>query len=884
MLKNMSSSEIRKSFIKYFEDKQHIRVPSSSLIPYGDQTLLFTNAGMVQFKDVFLGIKNLPYKRAVSAQKCVRAGGKHNDLENVGRTARHHTFFEMLGNFSFGDYFKREAILYAWEYLTEVLELPKDKLYVTIYIDDDEAFRLWREVTGIPPSRIIRLGEEDNFWSMGETGPCGPCSEIYIDRGEERSCGASECGIGKCDCDRWCELWNLVFMQYDRDENGNLKPLPKPSIDTGMGLERVSSVMQGVDSNFDTDLLRPIISNIEEKAGQKYYADDRGFPFRVISDHIRACTFLIGDGVVPSNEGRGYVLRRIMRRAIRYCKVLGFEKTILHELVPVVTSIMGKTYPNIKDMQEYIQKAVHSEEEKFIETLNEGMKIVNEIILNLKSKDELIIKGEDAFKLYDTYGFPLDLTEDIANENGLKVDKTGFDQAMEKQREKARLARVDNTKGALPIHVIEQIEELPSATFTGYNTLSDTGEIIAIINKNELVDLFSGKDEVIILLDRTPFFAESGGQVGDIGYMENSKSLVRVTDTISLYGKPAHICKLEKGLLNIGDKLNLHVNKGVRYSIARNHTATHLLHKALREVLGEQVKQSGSFVGSNRLRFDFNHFAQLSNEEIEKIEDIVNTKILENIPIEVKKASVQEALKQGAIALFGEKYGEEVRVVSINKYSKELCGGTHLNNTGEIGLFKIISESSIGAGLRRIEAITGLAIIDQYKNMEKRINEISEILNVNPKDIISRINELEENIKIKGKELSSLQNKLSNIIADKLIINATGVNNSLIICSKVDALNIEELRNMADVAKGKVKSAIIILGAIIGKRINFVVKVTDDLVERKVHAGQIAKEVARAVGGNGGGRADMAQAGGKELSNIDQALEIGEKVVKSMLV
>ena len=643
MVKNMSSSMIRESFIQFFEDKQHTRVPSSSLIPYGDQTLLFTNAGMVQFKDVFLGIKSLPYKRAVSAQKCVRAGGKHNDLENVGRTARHHTFFEMLGNFSFGDYFKREAILYSWEYLTEVLELPKDKLYVTVYIDDDEAFQLWQEIAGIPSCRIIRLGEKDNFWSMGETGPCGPCSEIFIDRGEERSCGASECGIGKCDCDRWCELWNLVFMQYDRDEDGNLSLLPKPSIDTGMGLERVSAVMQGVDSNFETDLLRPIISSIEEKTEQKYYADDRGFPFRVISDHIRACTFLIADGVLPSNEGRGYVLRRIMRRAIRYCKVLGFEKPILHELVPVVVSIMGKTYPSIKDMQEYIQEVIRTEEERFIETLNEGMKIVNDIIDNLKSRDELIIKGEDAFKLYDTYGFPLDLTEEIANENGLSVDRIGFEKEMEKQREKARSARIENVKGTLSTQVIERFEELPSVEFTGYNTLSDTGEIIALINNNKLVDRFSGEDEIIIVLDRTPFFAESGGQVGDIGYMENNTSLVRVIDTLSFYGKAAHICKIEKGLLKIGDKLNTHVNKEFRYSTARNHTATHLLHKALREVLGDQVKQSGSFVSASRLRFDFNHFSALSNEEIEEIEKIVNNKILENIPVEVKKTTYRSS-------------------------------------------------------------------------------------------------------------------------------------------------------------------------------------------------------------------------------------------------
>ncbi|HHY13153.1 MAG TPA: alanine--tRNA ligase [Thermoanaerobacterales bacterium] len=879
----MSSNEIRKSFIKYFKSKEHMEIPSSSLIPHDDETLLFTNAGMVQFKDVFLGLNRLPYKKAVTVQKCVRAGGKHNDLENVGKTARHHTFFEMLGNFSFGDYFKREAISYSWEYLTKVLELPPNRLYVTVYLEDDEAYDLWHNFVKLPSDKIIRLGDEDNFWSMGEIGPCGPCSEVFIDRGEKYSCGASECGIGKCDCDRWYELWNLVFMQYERSETGTLSLLPKPSIDTGMGLERVATIMQGVDSNYDTDLLRPIISQIEKKSKQKYYTDERGFPFRVISDHIRACTFLIVDGVLPSNEGRGYVLRRILRRATRFCKVLGFEKTVLHELVPSVISIMGDTYPDIIKMQDYIQEVIKSEEERFINTLNEGMKIVNGIIADLKSKKEYIINGKDVFKLYDTYGFPLDLTEDIAEENGLKVDKSGFEKEMAEQKTKARNAQEEQTKDMLTEIISEKIEELPPVEFTGYGKLSDTGRVVALINKDKFVKIFEGVGSVKIILDRTPFYAESGGQIGDIGHMENKSCFVKVDNTVNIYGKTVHICTLKNGHICIGDELNLVVNKTARYSTARNHTATHLLHKALKMVLGEQVRQSGSFVGPKGLRFDFNHFSSLSDEEIDEIEKIINSKIMENIPVITNMTTTQEALKNGAIALFGEKYGEEVRVVDINSYSKELCGGTHVNNTSEIGLFKIINEGSIGSGLRRIEAITSLEILNQFKSLENKMGKIASSLNVNPENLFYRIKTMEETIKLKEKEIQELQDKLANASVDSILQNAVKIDKTLIICTDVNVSNVAALRNMADIIDNQTDSSIIILGAIIGNGVNFVVKVTEDLVQKNVHAGKIIKSVAEVVGGSGGGRADMAQAGGKNKSNLNKALKIGLDIAKGAL-
>ncbi|MDD4402729.1 MAG: alanine--tRNA ligase, partial [Desulfitobacteriaceae bacterium] len=701
----LSGNEIREKFLAYFESKGHTRVESSSLVPYQDPTLLFANAGMNQFKDVFLGLEKRPYTRATSSQKCVRAGGKHNDLETVGKTARHHTFFEMLGNFSFGDYFKREAITYAWEFLTKEMGLPEDKLYATIYQDDDEADDLWRELTSIPPERIVRLGEKDNFWSMGDTGPCGPCSEVLIDRGEKYSCGTN-CEIGKCDCDRFLEIWNLVFMQYNRDAEGKMTPLPRPSIDTGMGLERITSVVQDVESNYDTDLIKPLLKAVESLCGQTYYRDQRGFAFRVVADHIRACTFLISDGVLPSNEGRGYVLRRILRRAIRFGKVLGIEDPFMDKLVPVVVDLMKGVYPAIEEKADYLAQVIRREEERFHVTLNEGIHLAQEIVHNLQEKGLTVIPGEEAFRLYDTFGFPLDLTEDIAEEAGFKVDVEGFNQAMEEQRAKARSARQEVRAWDLALTVQNLAGNLPASKFTGYELLEDAGEIGAILKDGELVAEAEDGEEVYLIVNRTPFYAEGGGQAGDMGEIAAASGQVRVENTKKMPdGKIVHQ-GVVSGVVSAGEKVTLLVDILARRNTAKNHTATHLLQKALQIVLGDHVHQAGSFVEEARLRFDFTHFAALTREELWKIEDLVNDKIAESLEVTASEMSLAEAKKLGAMALFGEKYGETVRVVRIEDFSKELCGGTHVRNTSQLGLFKIISESAVGSGLRRIEAVT----------------------------------------------------------------------------------------------------------------------------------------------------------------------------------
>ncbi|MDK2836788.1 MAG: alanyl-tRNA synthetase [Thermosediminibacterales bacterium] len=879
----MKSQEIREKFLRYFEKKGHTRVPSSSLVPQDDPTLLFTNAGMVQFKDVFLGNKKLPYKRAVTAQKCVRAGGKHNDLDSVGRTARHHTFFEMLGNFSFGDYFKRDAISFAWEFLTEELGIPKEKLWVTIYKDDDEAFDLWQEITGIPAERIIRLGEKDNFWSMGDTGPCGPCSEIFIDRGEEERCEAPECGIGKCDCDRWREIWNLVFMQYNRDENGNLTPLPKPSIDTGMGLERISTVLQGVYSNYDTDLLRPLIIFTEKLTGKKYYEDDRGFPFRVIADHIRACSFLISDGVMPSNEGRGYVLRRILRRAVRFGKVLGMDEPFLFKIVPEVVSIMGEAYPEIIKMNEFIQKVIKAEEERFLETLNEGIKIVQDMIKRIKSTGKNTISGQEAFVLYDTYGFPLDLTEDIAEENGLTVDKEGFEKEMERQRVRAKKAREEAFKGDIMDVIMEELKHLPATEFLGYSQTQAIGRVIALYSEETSINSATINDYIRVILDRTPFYAESGGQLGDKGVLKSDEFEIEVEDTQKTAdGKIVHIGTVKKGKVNVNDEVEAVVDGIRRKAIARNHSATHLLHKALRELLGEHVKQSGSLVDSERLRFDFSHFTSLSSNELKQIEKRVNTMIFEDLEVVVKETTVQDAIKQGAIALFGEKYGEKVRMIEIGEYSKELCGGTHVRRTGEIGMFKIISEGSIGSGLRRIEAITGWCVLNYLTKLEEKINDISSILKSKPEEIKEKIEQLIQRTKEQQKQIEALQDRLVSSKLTDLMNNGYSeeVNGHSVLSIRVEASNMDALRKISDMLKQKIDSGIIILGAKTGEKLSFVTVVTKDLVEKGINAADIIKLVSKEADGSGGGRPDMAQAGGKSPEKLDTALKKGIEIAK----
>lgn len=879
----LTGKEIRKKFIEYFQSKDHTHVSSSSLIPHNDPTLLFSNAGMNQFKDIFLGLEKRPYSRAVTSQKCVRAGGKHNDLDTVGRTARHHTFFEMLGNFSFGDYFKRDAITYAWEFLTKEVGLPQDKLYITIYQDDDEAFQLWQELTPVPAERIFRLGEKDNFWSMGDTGPCGPCSEIHIDRGEDKTCDAPECAIGKCDCDRWLEIWNLVFMQYNRDENGTLTPLPRPSIDTGMGLERITSVVQDVDSNYDTDLIKPLIKEVEKISGKEYFPGQKGFPFRVIADHARSCTFLISDGILPSNEGRGYVLRRILRRAVRFGKVLGIEKPFLYQLSPVVRDLMIDAYPELEESLDYVQNIIKIEEERFRETLNDGIKIVNEIIKKTKAEGSSQISGQEAFTLYDTYGFPIDLTQDIAEENGLTVDEAGFNQAMEEQRQRARNAQKDVKAWDLALTVSEQLGQLPPSKFLGYEKLETSSRVLGIINEGKSVSQVKDAQEVYIVLDETPFYPEGGGQVGDKGVLEGTKGQMKVLGTQKLPdGKIVHLGEV-MGEISTNEEIKAMVDSKLRKATARNHSATHLLHKALKEVLGDHVNQAGSLVEPNRLRFDFSHFTQVTPEELELIEEKVNKEILVGHIVETFEANIEEAKKLGATALFGEKYGDVVRCVKSGNYSLELCGGTHVKNTSEIALIKIVSEGAVAAGIRRIEAVTGEKALITIKEQENLLKNVSQALKANPKDLVPKIEQVLGQLKDMEKEMEQLRAKVSKQEAEGLIEKTKVIKGINVLVTEVNSNDVNNLRSMADIFRDKLGSAVVVLGAKSEDKVNFVATVTKDLVKKGIHAGNIIREVAKEAGGGGGGRPDMAQAGGKLPEKTQQALELVNELVEKQL-
>jgi alanyl-tRNA synthetase len=865
----MTSQELREKFLSYFESKGHTRVGSSSLVPQNDPTLLFTNAGMNQFKDVFLGLTSLPYSRAVTCQKCVRAGGKHNDLESVGKTARHHTFFEMLGNFSFGDYFKKEAIEYGWEFLTEVLKLPEEQLWVSIFEEDEEAFELWQ--AHIPTDRIVRLGEKDNFWSMGDTGPCGPCSEIYIDRGQEHSCDAKECALGKCDCDRWRELWNLVFMQYNRDEQGNMTPLPKPSIDTGMGLERIATVMQDVYSNYDTDLLRPIISFVENMTGIQYKESEEGFPFRVIADHSRASTFLISDGVLPGNEGRNYVLRRIIRRAARYGKELSLNEPFLYKVVPQVVSLMKDTYPDLEKNALYIQKVIKLEEERFLETLNDGLRILYESMDKLSEEGKKEIPGSMAFMLYDTYGFPIDLTRDIAEEKGMTVDTDTFKKHMAQQREKAKSARKETYRID---ELYEILAPLQPTVFVGYDELQSNSKVQYILSNHKPVKSCNDKTaEVILVLDRTPFYAESGGQVGDTGIIKNKSFLFAVSDTQKTPdGKIYHIGRIEDGFINVDDSALAEVNVERRQSIARNHSATHLLHKALKEVLGEHVNQAGSLVDEHRLRFDFSHFTALTNEEIRQVENNVNNAILNNLQATICLTTLHEAEEQGAVALFGEKYQDLVRVVSFGDYSKELCGGTHVKYSSEIGLFKIVSETGIGAGLRRIEAVCAINLIHYLYDTLESLNVTARLLKAAPNEIAQKVDELLEKHRIMEREIDSLKQNAINFEVDDILKKKECVNGVNLISIKTEKKDIDDLRKMSDALRQKIKTGVVVLGSINGDKIIFIAAVTEDLIKKGYHAGKIIKSVAQITGGSGGGKPDFAQAGGKIPAKLDEAL------------
>ncbi|PRH38591.1 alanine--tRNA ligase [Burkholderia vietnamiensis] len=863
----MKAAEIREKFLKFFESKGHTIVRSSSLVPGNDPTLMFTNSGMVQFKDVFLGTDQRPYTRATTAQRSVRAGGKHNDLENVGYTARHHTFFEMLGNFSFGDYFKHDAIRFAWELLTTVYQLPKDKLWVTVYQEDDEAYDIWAKEVGVPAERIIRIGDNkgaryasDNFWTMGDTGPCGPCTEIFYDHGPDVWGGPP--GSPEEDGDRYIEIWNLVFMQFNRDAQGNMTRLPKQSVDTGMGLERLAAVLQHVHSNYEIDLFQNLI---KAAARVTETADLNNNSLKVIADHIRACSFLIVDGVIPGNEGRGYVLRRIVRRAIRHGYKLGRKGAFFHKLVADLVAEMGAAYPELKEAEQRVTDVLRQEEERFFETIEHGMSILEAALADVEAKGGKVLDGELAFKLHDTYGFPLDLTADVCRERGMTVDEPAFDDAMARQREQARAAgKFKATQGL----------EYTGAktTFHGYEEIAfDDAKVVALYVEGSSVGEVKAGQDAVVVLDHTPFYAESGGQVGDQGVLANAATRFAVADTLKVQADViGHHGTLEQGTLKVGDVLRAEIDAQRRARTQRNHSATHLMHKALREVLGAHVQQKGSLVDADKTRFDFAHNAPLTDDEIRRVEQIVNDEILANAPGIVRVMPYDEAVKGGAMALFGEKYGDEVRVLDLG-FSRELCGGTHVQRTGDIGLFKIVVEGGVAAGIRRVEAITGDNAVRYVQELDARVNEAAAALKAQPSELTQRIAQVQEQVKSLEKELGALKSKLASSQGDELAQQAVEVGGVFVLAATLDGADAKTLREAVDKLKDKLKSAAIVLAAVEGGKVSLIAGVTPE-ASKKVKAGELVNFVAQQVGGKGGGRPDMAQAGGTEPANLPGAL------------
>jgi alanyl-tRNA synthetase len=870
------SQEIRREFLKFFEDRNHTIVSSSSIIPDRDPTLLFVNAGMVQFKNVFLGAEKRPYKRATTSQKCVRAGGKHNDLGNVGKTLRHHTFFEMLGNFSFGDYFKKDAIAFAWEFLLKKLKLDESRLWVTIFTEDDEAEALWKAV-GVNPSRIVRLGEKDNFWSMGDEGPCGPCSEIIYDLGDQVGCRQPTCAVG-CDCDRFLEIWNLVFMQYERFKDGQMKKLPNPNIDTGMGLERIVSVIQGKVGNYETDLFVPLIKRLEDISGQVYGEKElTDIAFRVIADHVRGAVFIIGDGVLPSKDGRGYVLRRILRRALRYGKKVGIEGDFLSDLSRQVVDMMGQVYPEVKSNYPFILQILKGEEERFLETLSVGMRLYDEVKRDVVSKGEKVIPGDVVYRLYDTFGFPVDITEEMAREGGLFADMRGFDKALDEQRERSRADRKMKKEtfgqGGLPI-----LNENLKNDFAGYDTLESDGTVIAITCDGESVDAVNTGEEAQIYFDTTPFYGESGGQVSDDGIITNGLSYGTISEVTRLRDNLfSHTVIVENGGFKVGDKVRLSVDRQKRTSIARNHTATHLLQFALRSVLGDHVKQSGSLVEKDRLRFDFTHFQAMKEDEIRRVEDMVNEKIVGMADVRTNVKSRDEAIREGATALFEEKYGDTVRVVSIGDFSRELCGGTHVKNTGEIGSLSIMSEGSLASGIRRIEAVTGSGALAYKRRIETTIKSAARELKTDWESLDSRLEAVMRDLEEKEKEIVRLKEQISRRQVDEAIKNAyvkDGV--SIVTMFMADAIA-DDLRKATDIIRDKVKSCVIVIGTKDGSKGLLIAAVTKDLTG-SFSAGQIIKSIASKFSGKGGGNPQMAQ-GGVGADQVEQALAFVKEII-----
>lgn len=878
-MKKLGLNEIRERYLKFFESKGHLRLPSFPLVPRNDPSILLINAGMTPLKPYFTGAEEPPRHRVTTCQKCIRTP----DIENVGKTARHGTFFEMLGNFSFGDYFKKEAIPWAWEFVTEDLEIPADRLYASIYEDDDEAFEIWKNDVGLPADRIVRMGKADNFWEHG-TGPCGPCSEIYYDRGADKGCGKPDCKVG-CDCDRYIEFWNLVFTQFNKEEDGTYSKLKKKNIDTGMGLERLAVIMQDVNNLFEVDTIRNILSYVCDRAGVKYGESDKtDVSIRVITDHIRSTTMMVSDGILPSNEGRGYVLRRLLRRAARHGRLIGIREAFLYDIAKVVIRESREAYPELAEKEDYICRVIKIEEERFAVTIDQGLSILNEFIDEVKASNGKVLPGSMVFKLHDTYGFPLDLTREIAEEVGLEIDEAGFRAEMGEQKKKAREALKSKETSAWAQSLASGIDKSLKTVFTGYECTKGEARILYIIKDGELTENAQQDDEITVILDRTPFYAESGGQVADTGVIRTKTGLIAVKDCRkTAEGLYMHIGVVESGIIEKDSEATAEIDAEKRLATARNHTTTHLLQKALRNVLGEHVTQAGSAVDPYRLRFDFHHFSPMTKEEIKRVEDEVNEKILEDLTVTVREMPVDEAKKLGAMALFGEKYGNVVRVVTAGDYSMELCGGTHLQSTSQAGLVKILSESGVAAGVRRIEALTGRNALKYYNEKEEQLNDIAAALKSTPQDSLRRVETMSAELKAALKEIEQLKDKLVSGSFDEVLSKAVDVNGIKAVAARFDQLDPEALRNTCETLRSKLGSGMVVLASASGDRVNFVAMATKDAVERGAHCGNVVREAAKVAGGGGGGRPDMAQAGGKDAEKMDAALAAALEVIKTQI-
>lgn len=875
-MKFMSLNEIRSRFLKFYEDKGHYVGSSYSLVPHNDKSLLLINAGMAPLKNYFMGIEEPPKSRMATCQKCIRTG----DIENVGITSRHATFFEMLGNFSFGDYFKHETIRWGWEFITKELEMPTENLWPTVYLDDDEAFDIWVNEIGVPAERVVRLGKEDNFWEIA-VGPCGPCSEIHYDRGPEYGCDKEDCKPG-CDCDRYVEFWNHVFTQFEKDENGEYHPLENPNIDTGMGLERIACLMQDVDTIFEVDTIKHILDAVTAKAGVEYGVDDKqDISIRIVTDHIRAVSFLVCDGVMPNNEGRGYVLRRLLRRAARHGKLLGIQGNFLTDLVDQVIEVSAEAYPELEKRKEYIKRIVAIEEDRFQATIDQGLQILNEYVADVEAKGGKELSGELAFKLYDTYGFPLDLTIEIIADKGLSVNHADFEAAMEAQRDRARSARNDNGDLGWDNDVLSHLETATS--FLGYADYQADAKVLALVHENKVMDTLSTGQSCTIIVDQTPFYAEGGGQVGDRGSFVAEGLEIKITDTKKgNRGIILHHGEVIEGTVKTGMKLTAKVDESLRLATARNHTTTHILHKALRDLLGGHVEQAGSLVNEDRLRFDFSHFEGMTREELDQIEAKVNQIIMTGFPVHTAEMSIDEAMKKGAMALFGEKYGSDVRVVTVGDYSTELCGGTHLSNASQAGMFKIVSETGVAAGIRRIEAITGFGVFNYLNNLETTMHQVADALKSNMNDLTKKATTVLEELKTAQRENDQLKREMASGSLDAILDSKETINGINLLTAKFDDMDIDVLRDMGDQVKQKVENAVIVFANVAGPKVVFIAMANDDAIKAGAHAGNIVREVAKVAGGGGGGRPNMAQAGGKDPSKAAEALQAAKVFLESL--